>query len=98
MAWITTDTDVACSLVVLKHVNGQTIPGYPKSYSILNAFSDYGQITENAWHKATGSERTTRLNAFKTYIGRLEDIIVDNVQNNQPTRPTTGTPGEIAEV
>lgn len=37
MAYITTDTDVACTLTVSKTENGENIPGYPKDYSILGS-------------------------------------------------------------
>lgn len=97
MAWITTDTDVACSLVVLKHVNGQTIPGYPKSYSILDSFGAYPAITVNEWHKMLITPRNQRIAAFKTYVRSVEGVNVDATLINEPYRPSTEPAGILVE-
>lgn len=98
MAWITTDTDVATTLTVNKTVEGQSAPGYPKVYSILDAFGAFPAITENEWHKMLKADRTPRITAFKSYVGNLEALVVDDTQTNEVYRPSTETPGTVVEI
>lgn len=97
MAWITTDTDVACTLVVSKHVDGQIVPGYPKRYSILDGFSTYPVISVNEWHKMEMTSRDARIAAFKAYVGQIEETNVDATLLNDVYRSSTETPGIIVE-
>lgn len=97
MAWVTTDTDVACSLTVNKEVNGSPLSGYPKKYSILAAFGQYAAITEEQWHKAGYSEYHERIEAFRAYVENLEVIDTLATQTNEPFRMSTEDPGIIVE-
>ncbi len=98
MAWITTDTDAARTLVVQKVAAGQPLPGYPKSYSLLDAFGSYPAITVDQWHKMNRMPRDERIAAFKLYVGQAEGLNVDATQTNDVYRPSEEVPGEIVEV
>ncbi len=97
MAYITTDTDIATTLSINKTVQGQQVPGYPKSYSILAAFGGLPEITENDWRKMTSAPRLQRIEAFKAYINEVEQIDVDATQANDVFRASDETPGEVVE-
>lgn len=97
MAWVTSGTDVACSLTVQKVLLGQVVSGYPKTYSILDAFDDYPSITLNEWHKMAQDPRNERIAAFKLYVGQIEDVSVDDTQTNDVYRPSEEVPGQVVE-
>jgi hypothetical protein len=98
MAWITTDTDVACTLIIDKIVNGQHVTAYPRTYSILALFSVFPAISIEEWRKMIYSERQERITAFKNYVNSIENIDIDAVQTNSITQPTTGNIGEIVQI
>lgn len=98
MAWITTDTDVACTLTVNKIISGQQVIGYPRTYSILDAFDTYEAITTNQWQKLSSVQRDARIDDFKSYVNNVESIDTDAIQTNTATRPTSGNVGEITEI
>lgn len=95
MAWITTDTDVACTLIVRKTVAGGSVPGYPKEFSILAAFNNYQAITVDDWHKMETEPRDERINAFKLYVNQIESMDVDSTAINEVYRQSSETPGVI---
>ncbi|WP_270543900.1 hypothetical protein [Butyricimonas paravirosa] len=95
MAYITTDTDVACTLTVSKTENGENIPGYPKDYSILGAFGEYPGIEVLAWRIMERNARDERIIAFKEYVNRIELIDVDDTSINDVYRHSAETPGMI---
>ncbi|MDR3133037.1 MAG: hypothetical protein LBU42_03315 [Prevotellaceae bacterium] len=97
MAYITTNTDIACSLTITKTVAGHLLSSYPKTYSLLDAFAGQPQITADAWRKMEEAQQTARINAFKAYINEVEQMDVDESQTNTPLRPSSETPNEIAE-
>lgn len=95
MAYITTDTDVACTLTVSKTENGENIPGYPKDYSILGEFGEYPGIEGLAWRIMERNARDERIIAFKEYVNRIELIDVDDTSINDVYRHSAETPGMI---
>lgn len=95
MAYITTDTDVACTLTVSKTENGENIPGYPKDYSILGVFGEYPGIEVLTWRIMERNARDERIIAFKEYVNRIELIDVDDTSINNVYRLSTETPGMI---
>ncbi|MDR1197522.1 MAG: hypothetical protein LBK94_00720 [Prevotellaceae bacterium] len=98
MAWITTDTDVASTLIVDKIVNGQHVQGYPRTYFILNAFALYAAISVNEWHKMNYYQRENRINDFKAYVESIENIDIDSTQTNEVMQPSSEQEGEIVEI
>ena len=97
MAYITTNTDIACSLTVTKTVVGHILSGYPKTYSLLDSFGEQPQITADAWRKSSNDAQAARLAAFKAYLNEVELMDVDDAQTNEPFRASAETPNEIAE-
>jgi hypothetical protein len=98
MAYITTNTDVACNITVTKTVVGQVLPGYPKTYSLLDAFADQLEISENTWQKMDFDAQIARIEDFKDYIDQIEQMDVEDAQTNDHFRPSSETPNEIAEI
>ena len=97
MAWVSTDKDVATSMVVTKTVLGQVLTGYPKTYSILSAFGSQGAITENTWRKMSNSQQAARIAAFKSYINTTEGVDVNSTQINDAFRNSATKPEQIME-
>ena len=97
MAWVSTNKDVAISIMVTKTVLGQALTGYPKTYSILSAFDTQGAITENEWRKMPYSQKTARISAFKDYINNMESMDINSTQINDAFRDSAVTPGQIEE-
>jgi hypothetical protein len=97
MAYITTNTDVACTITVTKKVVGQLLSGYPKTYSILDAFAAQPAITERAWQKMPYTQQSARITAFKSHINGLEGMDIDATQTNDVFRDSAATPGVIVE-
>jgi hypothetical protein len=97
MAYITSDTDVACDLTVTKTIAGHTLTGYPRTYNILDAFASQPGITADAWRKMEDAAQQARLNAFRAYINATEQMDVDEAQTNEPFRQSSVTPNEIVE-
>jgi hypothetical protein len=97
MAWVSTNKDVATSIIVTKTVIGQALTGYPKTYNLLDAFAAQPVITENEWQKMPYSQQLERITAFKNYINAQEGISVNGTQSNEPFRDSDITPGQIVE-
>lgn len=95
MAYITTDRDVACTITVRKTVNGQNLGGYPKQYSLLDAFEGFKEITVDEWHKTLEVPRLKRIKAFISYINHIEEINIEDKQTNEVFRPATVEPGIV---
>ncbi len=67
------------TLEITKEVSNQTLPGYPKSYSVLVAFSvngrSYGVLTETQLQQLSVTDYTNRLSDFKDYVEAAEGIV-----------------------
>jgi hypothetical protein len=97
MAWVSTNKDIATKIVVNKTVLGQSLSGYPKTYSILDAFTAQPAITERGWQKMPYSQQSARIIAFKTYVNELESMDINATQTNDVFRDSAVTPGVIIE-
>jgi hypothetical protein len=92
MAWVSTNKDVATKIVITKTVLGQNLSGYPKEYSILDAFAGQTAITERAWQKMPYSQQLERIIAFKIHINELENMDINTVQTNDVFRDSDVVP------
>lgn len=78
-----TDTDVATGLNIIRNR-----AGYPKYYSITEAFGSQPSITLNTWQNYTYTQRNARLTNFRLFVANEEDILgITPIQINEPTRP-----------
>jgi hypothetical protein len=57
--------------VTLKNADGTIVSGYPRTYSILDAFDTFPALTTTEFRQLSETDYLTRLNAFYTYIEGL---------------------------
>jgi len=77
MAYVNTGYERCKTLNIEKSVDGVTLSGYPKQYSILAAFSingfSFGVLTEQEFQELSSGDYGIRLNQFKQYVSSAED-------------------------
>lgn len=75
MAYVSTGYQRASTVVIDRKISGISQSGYPKSYNILNAFTQagvvYAVLTSDAYAKLSVTVFNSRLAAFKAHIEEL---------------------------
>ena len=75
--WGNTGKQRCKTIQIVRSIIGENLTGYPKTYSLLSAFTvggtSYGVITETEFKQLSVSLYNTRLAAFKMYISAAED-------------------------
>jgi len=79
MSYVNTGIERCKTLTIDKKLaGGDSLPGYPKDYNILLAFTgpggSYAAITETNFKRLTEANYILRLNAFKSYVQSVEGI------------------------
>lgn len=78
MTYVNTGIQIANQIIIDKMSGENHLPGYPKSYSILNAFTangnSYGILTQTEFQQLPNSNYLTRLADFKIYVQQAEGI------------------------
>lgn len=78
MAYLNTGIERCKTLRIDKKDSGVSLPGYPKDYSILNAFTangnSYGTLTETQFQQLFLADYTSRLADFKIYVQQAEGV------------------------
>lgn len=81
MALINTGKQRAAELTVNKTVGGQSIEGYPRIYRIIDAFSNYSNITLNELATMAIAEYQQRLSDFKRYVENIEVGVIVSISD-----------------
>lgn len=78
MAYINTGVERCKTVQIDKQINGASVIGYPKDYSILSAFTangnSYSLITETDFQQMSDVNYLQRLSDFKDYVESIEEI------------------------
>lgn len=78
MTYVNTGLEIANRIMIDKLSGENHLPGYPKYYSILSAFTaggnSYGVLTQTQLQQLPNSEYLARLADFKIYVQQAEGI------------------------
>ena len=96
MGWVNNGNYRMQNLVVTKSVDGSPASGYPKTYSILDAFTwnavNYPLLTETQFAQLSDTDYGTRRSAFRDYIEDEETgITLPDDETNQSSGYDTST-------
>lgn len=77
--YVNTGIERCKTLSIAKSVDGVTLSGYPKTYSILIAFTansnSYGVLTETEFKQLPEADYLNRLADFEDYVSAAEDYV-----------------------
>jgi hypothetical protein len=76
MAYVNTGYERARTLRIFKSLGGELLTDYPKSYSILDAFGAYAELTAIQLAQLPLLDYQERLADFILYVEGLEDVVI----------------------
>ncbi len=78
MAYVNTGQARCLTFEIDKKVAGSSLPGYPREYSIISAFTSslgsFSAISETDFRRLSVTSYLSRLSAFKAYVQVAESV------------------------